>query len=84
MNRLLKVVALVGAFFAGITTADACTNFIVTRGASTDGSNMVTTQPTLTVSMVHYISTFQESLKSGWMLPSGTLVATSVRSSRLL
>ena len=42
MNRLLKVVALVGAFFAGIATADACTNFIITRGASTDGSNMVT------------------------------------------
>ena len=42
MNRLFKVVALVGAFFAGISTADACTNFIVTRGASTDGSNMVT------------------------------------------
>ena len=42
MNRLFKVAALVGAFFAGIATADACTNFIVTRGASTDGSNMVT------------------------------------------
>ena len=42
MNRLFKVVALVGAFVAGIATADACTNFIVTRGASTDGSNMVT------------------------------------------
>ena len=42
MNRLLKVVALVGTFFAGIATADACTNFIITRSASTDGSNMVT------------------------------------------
>lgn len=42
MNRLFKVVALVGAFIAGVATADACTNFIVTRGASTDGSNMVT------------------------------------------
>ena len=42
MNRLFKVVALVGAFVAGIATADACTNFIITRGASTDGSNMVT------------------------------------------
>ena len=42
MNRLFKAVALVGAFFAGIATADACTNFIITRGASTDGSNMVT------------------------------------------
>ncbi|MBQ8366433.1 MAG: C69 family dipeptidase [Alistipes sp.] len=31
-----------GAFIAGMATADACTNFIVTRGASTDGSNMVT------------------------------------------
>ena len=42
MNRLLKTITLVGAFIAGIATADACTNFIVTRGASTDGSNMVT------------------------------------------
>ena len=42
MNRLFKVIALVGAFIAGVATADACTNFIVTRGASTDGSNMVT------------------------------------------
>ena len=42
MNKLLKTIALVGAFFAGVATADACTNFIVTRGASTDGSNMVT------------------------------------------
>ena len=42
MNRLLKVIALVGAFIVGIATADACTNLIVTRGASTDGSNMVT------------------------------------------
>ena len=42
MNKLFKVVALVGAFVAGIATADACTNFIITRGASTDGSNMVT------------------------------------------
>ena len=42
MNKLFKVAALVGAFVAGIATADACTNFIITRGASTDGSNMVT------------------------------------------
>ena len=42
MNRLLKLVALVGAFIGSVYTADACTNFIVTRGASTDGSNMVT------------------------------------------
>ena len=42
MNKLFKAIALVGAFIAGIATADACTNFIVTRGASTDGSNMVT------------------------------------------
>ena len=42
MNKLFKTIALVGAFIAGIATADACTNFIVTRGASTDGSNMVT------------------------------------------
>ena len=42
MKRLLKIAALVGAFIGSIYTADACTNFIVTRGASTDGSNMVT------------------------------------------
>ena len=42
MNKLLKTIALVGAFVMGISTADACTNLIVTRGASTDGSNMVT------------------------------------------
>ena len=42
MNRLFKTFALIGAFIAGVATADACTNLIVTRGASTDGSNMVT------------------------------------------
>ena len=42
MKRLLKLAALVGAFISSVYTADACTNFIVTRGASTDGSNMVT------------------------------------------
>ena len=42
MNKLFKTIALVGAFVMGISTADACTNLIVTRGASTDGSNMVT------------------------------------------
>ena len=38
----MKTLALVGALIGSIYTADACTNFIVTRGASTDGSNMVT------------------------------------------
>ena len=42
MKRLLKLAALVGAFIGSVYTADACTNFIVTRGASTDGSVMVT------------------------------------------
>ena len=42
MKRTLKLFALVGALIGSIATADACTNFIVTRGASTDGSNMVT------------------------------------------
>ena len=42
MKRLLKLAALVGAFIGSVYTADACTNFIMTRGASTDGSNMVT------------------------------------------
>ena len=36
------LVALVGALIGSVVNADACTNFIVTRGASTDGSNMVT------------------------------------------
>ena len=42
MKRFLKIFALVGALLGSVYTADACTNFIVTRGASTDGSNMVT------------------------------------------
>ena len=42
MKRFFKLIALVGALLGGVATADACTNFIVTRGASTDGSNMVT------------------------------------------
>ena len=42
MKRTFKLFALVGALIGSIATADACTNFIVTRGASTDGSNMVT------------------------------------------
>ena len=42
MKRTLKLFALVGALIGSIAKADACTNFIVTRGASTDGSNMVT------------------------------------------
>ncbi len=42
MKRFLKIVALVGAMLGSVYTSDACTNFIVTRGASTDGSNMVT------------------------------------------
>ena len=42
MNKLLKTLALVGALIGSIANADACTNFIITRGASTDGSNMVT------------------------------------------
>ena len=42
MKKTLKLFALVGALIGSIATADACTNFIVTRGASTDGSNMVT------------------------------------------
>ena len=42
MKRIFKLVALVGAFIGSVQIADACTNFIVTRGASADGSNMVT------------------------------------------
>ena len=43
MKQLLKT--LMFAIFgiaAAATTAEACTNFIVTKGASTDGSAMVT------------------------------------------
>ena len=42
MKRLFKLVALVGAFIGSVATADACTNIIVTKGASQDGSNIVT------------------------------------------
>ena len=42
MKRFFKLVALVGAFIGSVQMADACTNFIITRGASADGSNMVT------------------------------------------
>ena len=42
MKRFFKLVALVGAFIGSVHVADACTNFIVTRAASADGSNMVT------------------------------------------
>ena len=43
MKRLLKTLLLaVVGIAAGAVTAEACTNFIVTKGASTDGSNMVT------------------------------------------
>ena len=42
MKRFFKLVALVGAFIGSVQIADACTNFIITRGASADGSNMVT------------------------------------------
>ena len=42
MKRVFKLVALVGAFMASVATADACTNIIVTKGASQDGSNIVT------------------------------------------
>ena len=38
-----KVCILAAALALAFTNvADACTNFIITRGASTDGSNMVT------------------------------------------
>ena len=42
MKRVFMLVALVGALIGSAVNADACTNFIITRGASTDGSNMVT------------------------------------------
>ena len=45
MKRVFKLVALVGAFIGSVATADACTNIIVTKGASQDGSNIVTAKP---------------------------------------
>ena len=42
MKKLFTMLALAGAMLGSVLNADACTNFIVTRGASTDGSNMVT------------------------------------------
>ena len=42
MKRFFKALALVGLFLGSVATADACTNFIVTRGASTDGSEPIT------------------------------------------
>ena len=42
MKRFFKLIALVGLLLGTVSKADACTNFIVTRGASADGSNMVT------------------------------------------
>ena len=42
MKSVFKLVALVGAFIGSVATADACTNIIVTKGASQDGSNIVT------------------------------------------
>ena len=42
MRRLAKaILLLLTAFVAGTIDSDACTNVIVTRGASVDGSNMV-------------------------------------------
>lgn len=39
MKKILITIALIA--FTSVGTALACTNFIITRGASTDGSNMV-------------------------------------------
>lgn len=41
ISRLLTL-ALSGAFVFSVQTSDACTNFLVTKGASTDGSTFVT------------------------------------------
>ncbi len=38
----MKKIALIFVFFALFSTTWACTNFIVTKGASTDGSTMIT------------------------------------------
>src|SRR6056297_3340798 len=42
MRRLIFSLMLsIGFLFGGLMTADACTNFLVTKGASTDGSTMI-------------------------------------------
>lgn len=42
MPRMHKIVVVAAAIFAIICAADACTNFLVTRGASVDNSTMIT------------------------------------------
>ncbi len=41
-NLFVRTLLAVAACVAAAPSADACTNFIITRGASTDGSNIVT------------------------------------------
>lgn len=42
MKSLSKITALIAIVLLGAFTADACTNLLVTKGASADGSTMVT------------------------------------------
>ena len=43
MNRTLKIAGIVVTFLiSSINSSNACTNFLITKGASTDGSTMIT------------------------------------------
>ncbi len=42
MNKKITIAALIAAMFGLVTTSYACTSFLVTKGASKDGSTMIT------------------------------------------
>lgn len=42
MNKKITIVALIAAMFGLVTASYACTSFLVTKGASKDGSTMIT------------------------------------------
>ena len=67
-NRIVPSVCLCLATLAAPRSADACTNFLVTRGASVDGSTMVTYSAD---SHVRYGELY---LRRGGTWPAGTTV----------
>ncbi|MCT4615252.1 MAG: C69 family dipeptidase [Marinifilaceae bacterium] len=42
MRKLFSLLALVALFISSATNSQACTNYLLTRGATTDGSNIIT------------------------------------------
>ena len=70
MRRLVKAILLLsGAFLAaGTIESQACTNVIVTRGASTDGSNMIS-----------YAADSHQLYGELYFAPAGTWNATDMR-----